>query len=51
MVAGIPGLKNETWGTLRVFPTQGVQDEDLPAQIDWRHSVSSTARYGNAAKS
>jgi hypothetical protein len=23
MVAGIPGLKSETWGTLRVFPTQG----------------------------
>jgi hypothetical protein len=21
LVPGIPGLKNETWGTLRVFPT------------------------------
>jgi hypothetical protein len=25
LVAGIPGLKSETWGTLRVFPTRCVQ--------------------------
>jgi hypothetical protein len=25
LVAGIPGLKSETWGTLRVFPTRRVQ--------------------------
>ena len=24
LVAGIPGLKSETWGTLRVFPTRRV---------------------------
>jgi hypothetical protein len=25
LVAGIPGLKSETWGTLRVFPSRFVQ--------------------------
>ena len=38
LAAGIPGLKSETprhagagWGTLRVFPEQGVQDEGSDA--------------------
>jgi hypothetical protein len=25
LVAGIPGLKSETWGTLRVFPTRRIE--------------------------
>ena len=29
LVAGIPGLKSETWGTLRVFPVSLVGKEDL----------------------
>jgi hypothetical protein len=29
LVAGIPGLKRETWGTLRVFPVILVRKEDL----------------------
>ena len=29
LVAGIPGLKSETWGTLRVFPVILVRKEDL----------------------
>jgi hypothetical protein len=29
LVAGIPGLKRETWGTLRVFPVILVGKEDL----------------------
>ena len=29
MVPGIPGLKSETWGTLRVFPVSLVGKEDL----------------------
>jgi hypothetical protein len=28
LVAGIPGLKSETWGTLRVFPVILVRKED-----------------------
>ena len=27
LVSEIPGLKRETWGTPRVFPMHGVQDE------------------------
>jgi hypothetical protein len=38
LVAGIPGLKRETWGTFRVFPLILVQKEDLSLSY-LQHSV------------
>jgi hypothetical protein len=38
LVTGIPGLKRETWGTLRVFPVILLQKEDLSLSY-LQHSV------------